>query len=205
MTDMTESGLLVFSLSTLALGMIILIRAADALIDGAVFIANKAGISPLLVGFTIVAFGTSLPELIVSINANFKDSPGVAIGNVIGSNIANILLILGVSALFGTIAADRKALALDMGKMMLATFICIGLMFYGSIPSAAGLVMVALLVGYVILQYRNSIRKSREKTPKLTPEDIPARMRTTPRPLPACATPPCSRRPESPASRRGPN
>lgn len=154
--DISQSSLLIFSISTLVLGMFFLIKSGDWIVDGASQIARSLGVSPLLVGFTIVAFGTSLPELIVSINANLKGSPGVAIGNVIGSNIANILLVIGAGSLFGTLVAVRKKLAFDLAKMMLASGVCILLIFFGSISSLIGVLMVAALVGYIVLQYHRS-------------------------------------------------
>ncbi len=154
--DISDNALLVFALSTVVLGMLILIRCGDWIVDGAVFIARKAGISMLLVGFTIVAFGTSLPELIVSVNASLKGSPGIAVGNVIGSNIANILLVIGAGAVCRTLVANRKKLALDMGKMMLASTLCVCLLLYGVIGAMTGVLMILTLIGYVFLQYQRS-------------------------------------------------
>lgn len=156
--ELSENSILIFALSTVVLGMFMLIKSGDWIVDGAVHVAKAFGVPALLVGFTIVAIGTSLPELIVSINANLKDSPGVAIGNVIGSNIANILLVIGTGAVFGTMIAHRRKLALDMIKMMIATFICIGLIFYGLISQIIGFAMVVILVAYIVLQYRLSTK-----------------------------------------------
>ena len=81
------------------LGLVILLLAGDALVKGAVNLSLRLGVPALIVSLTIVAFGTSAPELLVSIKAVLDDSPGIALGNVVGSNTANILLVLGVPAL----------------------------------------------------------------------------------------------------------
>ena len=91
MDFLTTADILVLSIATLILGMAILVKGGDWTIDGAVEIARHYGMPPLLVGFTIVAFGTSLPELIASINANMNGMDGLAAGGMIGSNISNIL------------------------------------------------------------------------------------------------------------------
>lgn len=98
---------IVIQISLLALGFVALVKGADVLVDGASILAKKLGVSELVVGLTIVAFGTSLPELIVSLLADSKGEPELAIGNILGSNIANILLILGVSALIKPLTVTR--------------------------------------------------------------------------------------------------
>ena len=121
MEFVNEFDVVIFSLATLLLGMFILVKGGDWTIDGAVEIARHYGMPPLLVGFTIVAFGTSLPELIASINANLKGAPGLAVGNVIGSNIANLLLIGGVSAMITPLIGNLRALRNDLIMLVIAT------------------------------------------------------------------------------------
>ncbi|CAG0911067.1 unnamed protein product, partial [Cyprideis torosa] len=82
-----------------ALGLVILLLAGDALVKGAVNLSLRLGVPALIVSLTIVAFGTSAPELLISVNAALDDAPGIALGNVIGSNTANVLLVLGIPAL----------------------------------------------------------------------------------------------------------
>ena len=112
---------------SLLLGLVLLIGGGEVLVRGAVGLAERLGVSPLLVGLTIVALGTSAPELAVSVQAALSGSPGIAIGNIVGSNIANILLILGLSALVFPVAVASRALLRD------------------------GVVMVAVAAGYVAL------------------------------------------------------
>lgn len=149
----TNEELLILSLGALGLGMYLLFKGGDWTIDAAVFLAKKFGISPLVIGFTIVAFGTSLPELLVSINANLTGSPGIAIGNVIGSNIANILLVVGATSLFATLIAVPREILRDMVMMLAASVLMLGLMFNGNISTAGGGIMIVILLAYIVWQY----------------------------------------------------
>ncbi len=97
-----------------ALGMAFLILGADVLVRGAVGIAKIIGLSPLVIGLTIVAFGTSSPELAVSLKAQYVNASDVALGNVVGSNICNILLILGCSAILAPIAISTQVIRRDL-------------------------------------------------------------------------------------------
>ncbi|MEM8833768.1 MAG: calcium/sodium antiporter [Pseudomonadota bacterium] len=149
----SETELLILSIGALGLGMYLLFKGGDWTIEAAVYVAKRFGISPLVIGFTIVAFGTSLPELLVSLNANLVGLPGIVIGNVIGSNIANILLVIGVTAFFATLVAVPRKLLRDMIVMILASFWMLYLMLQGVIGQTAGALMVAFLFGYVAWQY----------------------------------------------------
>jgi cation:H+ antiporter len=91
-------------------GLAMLTIGGELLVRGSVRVAEQLGVSPLLIGLTLVGFGTSTPELVTSVQAALIGSPGIAIGNIVGSNIANILLILGVSGLIFPIAVEGKAL-----------------------------------------------------------------------------------------------
>lgn len=99
-----------FQLLLLVLGFVMLVKGADWFVDGASGIARKLGIPQLVVGLTIVAMGTSAPEAAVSITAALKDNSGIAIGNVVGSNILNILIILGVSSVIAAIAIQKSTI-----------------------------------------------------------------------------------------------
>ncbi|MEM6812332.1 MAG: calcium/sodium antiporter [Pseudomonadota bacterium] len=149
----TETELLILSIGALGLGMYLLYKGGDWTIDAAVAIAQRLGVSPLVIGFTIVAFGTSLPELIVSLNAHLAGSSGIAIGNVIGSNIANILLVIGVTAFFATLTAAPKDILRDMIMMLLTSLLMVYLILQGTITQFAGGAMVAFLLSYVVWQY----------------------------------------------------
>ena len=146
---MTESILLV------AGGLVLLAVGGELLVRGAVGMAARLGISPLLAGLTIVGFGTSTPELATSVQAALAGSPGIAIGNVVGSNIANILFILGLSAVILPLSVNpasfsRDSLALG-GSAVLAT----GAVLLGVIGPLAGVALVAALVGYIWWAYKS--------------------------------------------------
>lgn len=150
---LSNEELFILSLGALGLGMYLLFKGGDWTIDSAVFIAKRFGISPMVIGFTIVAFGTSLPELIVSINANLAGLPGIAIGNVIGSNIANILLVVGITSFFATLVAVPREIMRDMVMMLVASFLMLALMLNGNISMMGGAMMMGVLLAYVIYQY----------------------------------------------------
>ena len=149
----SNEELLILSIGALGLGMFLLFKGGGWTVDAAVYLAKIFGVSPLVIGFTIVAFGTSLPELLVSLNANLTGSPGIAIGNVIGSNIANILLVVGVTAFFATLHAVPRKIIRDVVVMLLSSVLMMALMFHGSISQVWGMAMIAILIAYVLWQY----------------------------------------------------
>ena len=154
MIELEFGQALFFAIGGLLLGIIMLVKGGDWTVEAAVFLAEKVGLSHLVIGFTVIALGTSLPELIVGINANLAGSPGIAIGNVLGSNIANILLVGGASALVAPIAFSSTGLPRQVYFMIGATFLMVGLMLYGEINRISGLVMIVLLIGYIYYEYR---------------------------------------------------
>ena len=123
-------------------GLAVLLAAGDVLVKGAVNLSLRLGIPALIVGLTVVSFGTSAPELFVSVGAVLAGVPALALGNVVGSNIANVLLVLGVPALISAIAIDR-GLARDFWIMIAATALFIGLAFTGVFVWWHGLVLLA--------------------------------------------------------------
>ncbi len=124
------------------------------LVRGAVGLAGRLGVSPLLIGLTVVGFGTSTPELVTSLQAAFAGAPGLALGNVVGSNIANILLILAVAALIRPFAVGRAALGRDGLAMVLATLGATALIATDGLGRAAGFGLVAGLGLYLLVAYR---------------------------------------------------
>ena len=110
----------------LILGLAVLVIGGELLVRGAVGIATWLKISPLVIGLTVVSFGTSAPELLVSVNAALADNPGIAMGNVLGSNIANLALVLGVTVLIFPIVVERQTKVLDWPFMMLMSLIFFG-------------------------------------------------------------------------------
>ncbi|NBN63476.1 calcium/sodium antiporter [Microvirga tunisiensis] len=146
----------------LIIGLALLFAGGEALVRGAVALAAKIGMSPLIIGLTVVGFGTSTPELVVSIKAAFEGSADIAVGNVVGSNTANILFILGVAALISPIPTMIAGIRRDLYVMLAVAVLMLGLGYMGIIDRLAGGVMVALLVAYVAYAAVNS---------KTSPED----------------------------------
>ena len=130
-------------------GFALLLFGGEAVVRGSVALAQRLGVSPLIVGLTIVGFGTSLPEMVVSVNAALVGSPGLAVGNVIGSNIANILLILGVAALIAPFAVSPAAVRRDALAMTAATIVYVGIGMAGHVVLWHGIAMLIVLVGYI--------------------------------------------------------
>lgn len=147
----------VFSMMTMVLllvgGLALLILGGELLVRGSVRVAEAMGLSPLLIGLTLVGFGTSMPELVTSVEAARIGSPGIAVGNVVGSNIANILLILGISAALTPMVIDTRALARD-GMLVLLSGALLWLAgAIGVIDLLVGTIFIVLLVAYVAFAY----------------------------------------------------
>jgi cation:H+ antiporter len=128
-----------------ALGLVILLLAGDSLVRGAVNVSLRLGVPALIVSLTIVAFGTSAPELLISIGAVVEGAPGLALGNVVGSNIANILLVLGIPALMTGIHTKLSETRKSYTIMIMATVLFIGLAFLGPLTWVTGLVLLGIL------------------------------------------------------------
>jgi len=135
-------------------GLIGLFFGGEALVRGSVGIARRLAVPPLLIGLTVVGFGTSTPELLVSVDAAWRGVPDIALGNVIGSNIANILLIVGVSALVWPIRVMGATLRRDTGVMVAAALVLVPVFALGQFGRPAGLILVAGLVAYLVWAYR---------------------------------------------------
>ncbi|MCY0146383.1 calcium/sodium antiporter [Hoeflea sp. G2-23] len=140
----------------LSLGLALLTAGAEFLVRGAISLANRFGMPPLLIGLTVVGFGTSMPELLVSLKAALAGAPAIAVGNVVGSNTANILLILGAAAIVSPIAARIPNLTRDLVMMLVAALIMLGLGYLGNVTPAFGGAMVMLLVGYLVWVTRSN-------------------------------------------------
>ena len=139
-------------IAALVAGFVVLIFAGDALVRGAAALARRAGLPPLIVGLTIVAFGTSAPEMFVSIQAVLSGAPRLAIGNVVGSNIANILLVLSVPAFFAAIPTAVEGVRRNTLMMALATAVLVAFSVSGQITVLSGAVLFAGIIGYLVLQ-----------------------------------------------------
>lgn len=140
-------------------GLLLLVLGGEFLVRGAVRVAERFGVSPLVIGLTLVGFGTSAPELVTSVRAALAGAPGIAYGNITGSNIANILLIAGLSALIAPIAVQSAALRRDGGVLLGATAVFALLAVAVPVTRTAGLAFVLALAAYVWFAIRQ------ERTP----------------------------------------
>ncbi|MEL6290644.1 MAG: calcium/sodium antiporter [Pseudomonadota bacterium] len=137
-------------LGGILLGLVLLVAGGELLVRGAVAAAEKLGVSPLVIGLTLVAFGTSMPEMAVSIGAVYSDVPGIFIGNIVGSNISNILLIIGLTALVMPIPVAIKTISRDGAMMVFATVVFVALAFISPLTRVVGLSFLGLLAAYLI-------------------------------------------------------
>ncbi len=144
---------MIFSILILIAGLVVLIVGGELMVRGAVRLAERAGLSQMLIGLTIVAFGTSTPELVASLEAARAGSPGIAWGNIVGSNIANSLLVLGLASIIFPLAVQRGPLWRDGGLALLATILLYGLSLVGGIGAIAGVAAFALLIVYLVYAY----------------------------------------------------
>ena len=139
----------------LVIGFTMLVKGADWFVDGSVGIAKKLGIPQLVIGLTIVAMGTSAPEAAVSINASLKGNSGIAIGNVVGSNILNILIILGISAVLATMAIQKSTLKYEIPYMIFVTVVLIVLgMSSEYVTRVEGVILWVLFLVYLAYLFK---------------------------------------------------
>lgn len=164
----------------LALGLVVLVFAADWFVDGASAIAKNFGVSPLLIGLTIVGLGTSAPEILVSSIASFQGNPGLAIGNAIGSNIANMGLILGCTALISPLAFHSGLLKRELPVLMLISVFCYVLALDG-LSVLDGIFMLLALAAFLywLIQSAIKARKNQDVLMQEMEDELPEAMQTT--------------------------
>ncbi|MHB1135319.1 MAG: calcium/sodium antiporter [Coriobacteriia bacterium] len=141
------------------LGFVLLFGGGEGLVRGAVAVARRFGLSSLLIGLTVVAAGTSAPELLVSLSAALKGNADIAIGNVVGSNIFNVLGVLGISALIAPIIVKPAEVKRDTLIMVVAMIALAAAAQFGVIGWPVGLVLIAAIVGYTVYSYRTELRE----------------------------------------------
>lgn len=142
------------SILTLIAGLVVLVFAGDYLVRGAVGLAEKLSIDPLIIGLTIVAFGTSAPELFVSLQAAFNGVSGIAVGNIIGSNIANVFLVIGAPALLMTINCREDGLGVSLAVMVVLTLMLMVMMWFTPLNRFDGAILLVMIAGYIAWQIR---------------------------------------------------
>lgn len=153
------------------LGLTALVIGAEFLVKGASKLARFAGISPLVIGLTVVAFGTSAPELAVSTISAWEGKGDIAFGNVVGSNSFNVLFILGVSALITPLVVARQLVRIDVPLMIVASMACYLVAYDGMISRVEGIALMFGLLGYVVMTVVMARRDSAAKKAATSPED----------------------------------
>ncbi|MGI9439614.1 MAG: calcium/sodium antiporter, partial [Parvibaculales bacterium] len=148
----------------LGFGLFVLCLSGEGIVRGAVTVAHALRVSPLIIGLTIIAFGTSAPELTVSIQAAMRGAGDIAIGNVVGSNIANILLVLSVMALVRSFVVDDITIKRDGSVMLASTAALVGLALYGEISRLAGGGLLLALLIYGVYLFRAPPSKQQHDT-----------------------------------------
>ena len=131
-------------------GLLILIFTGDLLVRGAVGLSERFGIPPIIIGLTVVAFGTSAPELVISLKAALTGAPGIAVGNVVGSNIANVLLVLGIPALIRVTEVDEEGTVRTSLFMLAVTLVFIAFCMQSPIDRLEGVVLLGLLLFFLV-------------------------------------------------------
>lgn len=146
-------------------GFVLLLGGGEGLVRGAVGLARRFGLSELLIGLTVVAFGTSAPELFVSVQAALNGMPDLAVGNVVGSNIANIALILGAACLVKPVVVDRFDIRPDAYMLLAASALLVALGFTGGIVRLVAGAMVVTLVVHLVVSYRRERTAAKPESP----------------------------------------
>lgn len=152
----------------LILGLAVLIIGGEFLVKGAVGISSAFKVSPLIIGMTVVSFGTSAPELLVSLQSALDGNPGIAIGNVVGSNIANIALVLGITVLIFPIVAEKQTKRIDYPMMLLSSILFYFFALDGIIVFWEGAILFGILISFII----SMIYKSRKENKKNVSSDL---------------------------------
>lgn len=160
---------MLLSILLLILGLVILVFSGDFLVKGAVGIAKKFHLSPLVIGMTVVSFGTSAPELFVSIKAAADGVPELAIGNVVGSNIANIALVLAITVLIFPIVVDRNSKIIDWPMMMFSSALFYFFAMDNVIERWEGTVLFSIIVLFIFFIIRKSRREGTNHTEEVEP------------------------------------
>lgn len=161
--DFLDQMSLLWAIILLPVGLLVLIKGADWLVDGAVAIAKHFGMSPLIIGLTIVAMGTSAPEVAASIKAALENSPGIAVGNVYGSNIANLALVGGLCAIIRPISISRAVLRRDIPLMLGAAFLLYGIFYTGlSLGRSESVLMLVVFTGIILFMIHSERMRAKK-------------------------------------------
>lgn len=160
------------AIALLIVGLFLLVYGADRLVYGAAVISRSLSVPPLIIGMTIVGIGTSLPELIVSVTAALNGQIDMAVGNVLGSNITNILLILGVAALIHPLSVQSEILRRELPLMLAVTVLCGFVLMNNTLSRLDGLLLLAAAAGFILLMLKIARRAQQQGNDSLTVEQL---------------------------------
>ena len=135
---------------SLILGLALLLAGGEMMVRGSVAMAERLRVSPLIIGVTLVGFGTSAPELVTCIDAALQGAPALAVGNIVGSNIANVLLILAIGAILSPFACSPDAFKRDGSVVALSTIACTAILVSGDVSRLIGIILVVMLITYLV-------------------------------------------------------
>ncbi len=153
-------------------GLIILFFSGDALVKGAVGIAKKLGISIIVIGLTVVAIGTSAPEMLVSISAALKGLSDIALGNIIGSNIANVGLVLAISALVAPLIPHDNIIKRESPFLFIISILFTALVFFNQLNALTGVLLMVVLCSYLIFLVKRATRDKKNEATKLLEQEM---------------------------------
>lgn len=170
---MADKNFMATTIILLIIGLIVLIVGGDYLVKGSSSIALRLHLSPLVVGLTIVAFGTSAPELLISIQSALKGSPDIAMGNVVGSNICNLALVLGLTAVINPVKVQTNSLRIDWPMTMGASILLFLVVREGVLGAVEGVIFLIAITIYLVLIIVQSRIDVKSKLREKENEDIP--------------------------------
>lgn len=165
---------MILSIVAIVVGLILLVWSADRFVDGAVGVAQFFGMSTFLIGMLIVGFGTSAPEMVVSVLSALNNTPQLALGNAYGSNIANIALILGVTALIIPVIVQKQAMKRDIPILLAMTVLTVILLMDGNVSFVDGIILLAAFVAITIFNVLAELREKRKR--KQNEEELPEKV-----------------------------
>ena len=163
---------MILSIVAIVVGLVLLVWSADWFVDGAVGVAHFFGMSTFLIGMVIVGFGTSAPEMVVSVLSALNDTPQLALGNAYGSNIANIALILGVTALIIPVVVQKQAMSRDIPILIAMTVLTVFLLVDGNVSRMDGIVLLLAFVAIMAFNIMSELRQKRKRKKSAAADDL---------------------------------
>ncbi len=167
---------MILSVLAVVIGLVVLVWSADRFVDGAVGVAQFLGMSTFLIGMLVVGFGTSAPEMVVSILSALNDTPQLALGNAYGSNIANIALILGATALVAPVVVKKQAMLWDIPILVLMTVLTVLLLKDGNVSFADGAVLLVAFVALTLFNILMGLKEKRNHEKESSEESVPVKV-----------------------------